>query len=908
MAVKKKRRFYVVDMQGDQIAVNPVNFNGKYVYERKLSEGQYFFRKKYSSKVEFTNTNGSNDFSYFADREYFDNTRCNEYTFIVEVLCDQSEWTQEFSGVFSTGQGFFDRDNCRFTVNVEPKDEYTCLLSSAKQQFNILDVETKVTAQVSIDSNYEFYVCRDSAPITGSNLTDCLDLRPLPEDSWKLFFQTTQSIISPPPHDYIMVWIRERAVVPCTGTTPVEPSGTGWVLDVDDCAGSGNAIYVRQPIQDWEPLNNPEVAYGDCPSSEPPQTVTKTVTLVNTPSDLTVDDIIGPDFLRYTVGPDTTSYWLYFPTNSSVVWSIDNDGSGAVVSTSNPSVNEFEVTYDHALTTDATFDVVCEETTPCGDVIEHRKTVTIRGSVSFITGNNTYRVVGPRCLCINQGDQVYEIPEEYRGCINSVTWIVNTLYVELISSTIYTATVRPKALTPLGSSNYNLISAVITNCENDFVPNVVVSGHVRTAIYTDRIVGTNEACVNSQGLKFSVPARTGASYTWNVTGGSITAGSGTNEITVTAGASTGDMVVTCKEDTDCGCTWTLVDDCTDGNPPIYWCSSSNAISYGGAVLLKDAIDYIIDQIACDEITGITSDFFEINPTGTAPGYVSGENYVTGETNQYDQLVLVQKSDARDPNASNPASVGKTTFATIARWLVEMFQVYWIIENGKVRFEHISYFEQPLGLDLTQSRFSDEMLKTNRYTFNNKERPKYERFEFAEAANTDFIGDDIWYNTMCVNQDPDSNTLIHSVPEITTDIEFVLRSPEDIGKDGFVMLATTVSGSIYTTIEDDGLLSLNPIANAPLSWANLHHHFFRHDRFWKSGFLNGNFVSFETSKNTVIQDAVELKFCCEFINWNPEQSIRTGLSDKWFAGIYGSTEKAEYDISKETLKLTIGYPR
>ena len=238
----------------------------------------------------------------------------------------------------------------------------------------------------------------------------------------------------------------------------------------------------------------------------------------------------------------------------------------------------------------------------------------------------------------------------------------------------------------------------------------------------------------------------------------------------------------------------------------------------------------------------------------------------------------------------------------------MFQVYWIIENGKVRFEHISYFEQPVGLDLTQSRFSNEMLKTNRYTYNNKERPKYERFEFAESANTDFIGDDIWYNTMCVDQDPDSNTLVHSVPEITTDIEFVLRSPEDISKDGFVMLATTVSGSVYTTIQDDGLLSLNSIANAPLSWANLHHHFFRHDRFWKSGFLNGNFTVFETSKNTVIQDAVELKFCCEFINWHPEQSIKTSLADNWLAGIYGSTEKAEYDISKETLKLTIGYPR
>lgn len=905
--LRTKRRFYVIDETGNQRTVNPVNFNGKYVFERKLSEGQWFFRKKLSENVEFTNTNGSDDFTYFADKEYFDLTRCNEFIFVVEVLCDQSEWTEEWRGRFSTGKGSYDRDNCKWSVPVDRLDEYTCILDSYKQEINLLDTPSNVTAEVDVESEFEFFVCRDTSPLTGSNLTSCLSTRPEPSDSWKLFYQTSQNVLDPPEFDYVMIWIRETATTNCVAGEPVPPTGDGWVLYSNDCVDSDTSVYVRQPLQDWVSYLNPEVAYGDCPDDYPPHTVSKEVDLVNTPSDLTLSDIVGADFLRTTLVNLSKSYFLKTPTNSSVVWAVENDAYPVVVSSTTISQGEFEVTYNYGLALDQTFDVVAYETTPCGDIIEHRKTVTIRHPTSLTPGENHYIIDGPEVICIGQDEQLYQIPVEYRECINSVTWTVNTSLVEIVSQTTHTITVKPIAKTTSGSSKSMIIIATITTCELS-VEIVTFNAYIRSAIYTDAIRGVNELCVGSTGVKFRVPSRNGATYTWSITGGTITAGNGTNEITVTADGSPGTMTVSVKEDTDCGCSWIKLSDCTDTFPPIYWCFSGAHIEYSGAILLKDAIDYVLDTIACDDITGFCSDLFEWNPVGDVPGYAAGKNYVNGEDNEYNYLVLVQKSDAREPNASNAAAIGKASFYTITKWLHEMFQVYWYIENGKVRFEHISALDEPMGLDLTQSRFAHEMKKSNRYTYNEKERPKYERFSFAEAGNQDFIGDDIYYNTSCADQDAETNVLEHSVPEITTDIEFVLRSPEDIGKDGFVMLACAKNGANYKAIVSTGVLSLDDMTNAPLSWANLHHVFFRHFRYWSSGFLNSNYEQFYSWRNSIIQDPLQLKFCCELLNWNPTRGILTPLSRDWFGSLLGSTEKAEYDISKETLKLTIGYPR
>lgn len=237
----------------------------------------------------------------------------------------------------------------------------------------------------------------------------------------------------------------------------------------------------------------------------------------------------------------------------------------------------------------------------------------------------------------------------------------------------------------------------------------------------------------------------------------------------------------------------------------------------------------------------------------------------------------------------------------------MFQVYWFIDGNRIRFEHISYFQEVLGLDLTASQYAQEMVKSNRYAYNSIERPKYETFAFAESGNQDFIGDDIWYDTLCVNQDADTNVMNHQVEDVTTDIEFVINSPGDVSNSGWVLLACELSGGVYINIIDVGVLSSNSIANAPLSWANLHDAFFRYFRYWKEGYINNTFTVFESYRNTVVQDPVTIKFCCDLLSFDAAEAIKTPLGETWFQGQWGTPDKVEYEIGKEVLKLTIGYP-
>ena len=103
--------------------------------------------------------------------------------------------------------------------------------------------------------------------------------------------------------------------------------------------------------------------------------------------------------------------------------------------------------------------------------------------------------------------------------------------------------------------------------------------------------------------------------------------------------------------------------------------------------MEGAAEYLVEQTGCP-IEGVRSDFFGWDAPGDAPGYVAGENYVTGEVTQTEGLMMVQKSDVMDPSASNPATIGEMTFKEFMSMLRIMFDCYWDIDaNGYIRIEH-----------------------------------------------------------------------------------------------------------------------------------------------------------------------------------------------------------------------------
>jgi hypothetical protein len=132
---------------------------------------------------------------------------------------------------------------------------------------------------------------------------------------------------------------------------------------------------------------------------------------------------------------------------------------------------------------------------------------------------------------------------------------------------------------------------------------------------------------------------------------------------------------------------------------------------------------------------------------------------------------------------------------------------------------------------------------------------------------------------------------YSVP-ITTDISWIENTDrtEPISNDGFVMVATSVSGGFNLVISEGGYLSQTIVSNAPLSWANLHIKYHRHDRAMISGSLNYKTTTFYTCKRVLEQVELSIENCDCPIGLN---KFKTELGDEYLGGEYG------YPITIET---------
>lgn len=98
---------------------------------------------------------------------------------------------------------------------------------------------------------------------------------------------------------------------------------------------------------------------------------------------------------------------------------------------------------------------------------------------------------------------------------------------------------------PTGTYNVTVTAGGCTGTASVFV------NTTGTLPVTSAITGPNPVCANSVGNVYSVTNTPGSTYVWTVpSGASITAGQGTNSITVNFGASTG--VITCTETNACG--------------------------------------------------------------------------------------------------------------------------------------------------------------------------------------------------------------------------------------------------------------------------------------------------------------------------------------------------------------------
>ena len=132
------------------------------------------------------------------------------------------------------------------------------------------------------------------------------------------------------------------------------------------------------------------------------------------------------------------------------------------------------------------------------------------------------------------------------GQPNSVAWFSNFMLTNSIAN--------PAAYSSTSGVVYAKVTSSINGCDNS-AP--VVLAVVLTPSCTITRIGQSGICAGSTGLVFSAPADY-QSYAWTVTGGTITSGLNTNQITVTAGgAGTLSLSLTVTNNNNCSSTCNL---------------------------------------------------------------------------------------------------------------------------------------------------------------------------------------------------------------------------------------------------------------------------------------------------------------------------------------------------------------
>jgi hypothetical protein len=877
-------RFYITHNAQPPVEVFPLNFKeGTINYQKE--NGQLFFRRKFNGSLVFTNRTevpGSpiTDYTYFKNIE--DGLdRCLEISIDIHRSCGNEAFESWWMGYFTVTSGKWNIDRCsvEFT-DILPDDEYRCMIENGEVEQNILDASPIVTTSTTIVTDYEFYTCRDTSGACSGSLP--------PGGGWLLFH--TEEIDGA----WTSIYYRERLLVSCLAGLPQDPGGT-WVLLSNDCATTGFATYVRTPVIVYANNPNPDVAPGDCIDDGsggfmpdfPPRTKNLPVTRTNTP---TTPVIIGYDEAIASISGYDEEYTFTVRNNpgSSYVW------SGTFVSViSGQGTNTVTVKFTNTGT--VTLQVI--ETTICSTAAAVTKNITVQDAGSLTPTVISQDPAGPIRVCKNQETVFYSMPVLPENFTVDVLWSVTA------GATIVGGQGTDTVEIDFGDGSSGDVTVSFSADNTTTLVGSNINGSIDVSIsnaaVTPDINGLVSVCPNASGIQYDIPTRPGATYVWTVQNGTIASGQGTGTITVdwdnTVGA---DSLVSVKETINCGCNFIMITDCSGtGEPSFFWCPPDGTeIVYDQNRLLIDVLGLYSE--ACG-LTEVQSDFFEMNPPGDTPHYSPGINYVTAEPNRLMHLMMAQKSDIINPGASQPATRGMLSFNDLMLMLREIFQVYWLIENGNLRLEHVSWFSRTANpnYDLTTADKFKYIIGKGIYFYEKEKMPKYERYKWSEAQTTDFVGAEISYDSACVNQDSKSNILNHAPGNITTDIEYIFNEPDAIEKTGFVLLVNDLVGSTYTISSEIGLLSGLTKPNMHLSWANLHYNYHRYERVLLEGMMNNEVTAFITAKRTKKQDKIRFPYCCdEYLN--PVTDLITTQVGE------GEVEEMTYSLRDNTLEATL----
>jgi hypothetical protein len=326
----------------------------------------------------------------------------------------------------------------------------------------------------------------------------------------------------------------------------------------------------------------------------------------------------------------------------------------------------------------------------------------------------------------------------------------------------------------------------------------------------------------------------------------------------------------------------------------YW-DIANKAFYAGAArklqvcrLLKD----VITRIAAANDLDYLSIFFDdpVNPVDGVDH--NGKNYLNN------LLVIPVYDYINYSSTSQYVFDFKLSFNDLFEELKNMFNVGWHIENGTLRIEHYSYYDNGMSytpnapqLDLT-TEYPDYLAYTNSYEV--EPQPKRaEKFTWSFQFWPEWVGEPITYS--CIGRE-----IEEYFNEIFITDLFAVRANSDVDETRSNLVMLCVDPDYPYSFPEGFRLFDNPHngvnrPNSPLSRVALLEDFWRHGRQSFKGNMNGEPHTFASIIRSKKQTAITVPLCCDEIQ--PFWSVRSGLG-------VGLMDGLKYDLKDNTITFNL----
>lgn len=162
------------------------------------------------------------------------------------------------------------------------------------------------------------------------------------------------------------------------------------------------------------------------------------------------------------------------------------------------------------------------------------------------------------------------------------------------------------------------------------------------------------------------------------------------------------------------------------------------------------------------------------------------------------LLIAPKTNVTKGAYDQEARKGAITLESLLDMLRDSFQCYWHVENGKLRIEHISYYQNGGSYDGKKNVGADttKMLNprngktwafaTSKWSYEKPEMPERYVLSWQDETTENFAGEAEMLSRYVERGQTEEKTL----SDFSADIDYMLANPDSVGEDGFAAIAVS----------------------------------------------------------------------------------------------------------------------